>query len=677
MSESTLPSLDDLAADDALLVHHKCHGFEAAWKSWQGGDRPVLENWLLDLPSMTVRSVLLGELLQLELEYRRKAGEQPVLDEYLARFSTDEALLQQMWSGTATGTLEPEEENHHTDSELEILRPAREPGSLGSLEHYEVHDVVGRGGMGIVLKARDTELDRIVAIKILAAHLKTNSVSRKHFVREAQAAAAICDPHVVTIHAVNDKGVLPYLVMEFIFGVTLEERVNRDGPLAVKEILRIGMQAAEGLAAAHRQGMIHRDVKPANILLENGIERVKIVDFGLARVNDQFNLTHPGIIAGTPAYMSPQQARCEVLDHRTDLFSLGCVLYFLCTGVPAFNATNMITVLKRVCEDKPTPIRRLNSEIPDWLAEIVNKLMAKEPKDRFQSAAELATLLRNHLSRLQHSDLMPSVWPGHSTVRRWLGITAACITGICLLSLLVYFISNRGDSPPNSTGLVAQQVRSDTTVLMVSQKKEDGGEFRTINDALKKVGEGRKTIRVLDDSVYKSRYELTTRKRSGMCYRVSGRQETNHPQAGRQTKLCMHSRCAWCQIAQVCASNQDPGKTILWLLSLVKFQESCSNASNSWANQKRQVTLASRWSSGNSLWPRTTNPLLFTIAQSMAQPMASYIDAMKLTPLRDMPQACYNILIRDNEITSCGNWHQHYRCSRSHPYRKQHLLALS
>ncbi len=168
-----------------------------------------------------------------------------------------------------------------------------------------MQEVVGRGATGLVLKARDRKLQRVVAIKVLAPRLAASAAARQRFVREAQAAAAVRDDHVVGIHDVNDEGPLPYLVMEYIAGITLQDRIRQGGPLDLREVLRIGMQVAKGIAAAHAQGLIHRDIKPGNILLENGVQRVRITDFGLALAAADAGLSEHGVIAGTPEYMSP------------------------------------------------------------------------------------------------------------------------------------------------------------------------------------------------------------------------------------------------------------------------------------------------------------------------------------------------------------------------------------
>jgi hypothetical protein len=283
----------------------------------------------------------------------------------------------------------------------DFLTPSQKPGSLGRLDHFEILEVVGRGGMGVVLKGFDEKLHRVVAIKVLAAELAVSGTARQRFTREARAAAAVSHEHVVTIHAVEEDHRPPYLVMQFVDGVSLQEKLDEGGPPGLKEILRIGLQTAEGLAAAHRQGLVHRDVKPANILLENGVERVKLTDFGLARAVDDARLTQSGVIAGTPLYMSPEQAAGEPIDHRSDLFSLGSVLYALCTGRPPFRAEGTHAVLRRVIDDTPRPIREVNHEIPDWLCDLIARLHAKNPADRFQSAREVAELLGQHLAGVQ------------------------------------------------------------------------------------------------------------------------------------------------------------------------------------------------------------------------------------------------------------------------------------
>lgn len=292
-------------------------------------------------------------------------------------------------------------------SVLNLLAPSDDERMLGRLGTYEIVGVIGAGGMGVVLKALDPALNRYVAIKILAPHLGSSGAARKRFSREAQAAAAVVHDSVIEIHGVAETEGLPYLVMSYVRGPSLQRRLDDTGPLALVEILRIGMQAANGLAAAHAQGLVHRDVKPANILLADGVERVKLTDFGLARAADDASLTRTGIIAGTPQYMSPEQARGETVDQSSDLFSLGSVLYTLCTGRPPFRSETSYGVLRRITDEEPRPIREINPEIPEWLCQIVSKLMAKEPAARFASASEVSTLLEECLAHVQQPTEVP------------------------------------------------------------------------------------------------------------------------------------------------------------------------------------------------------------------------------------------------------------------------------
>ena len=288
-----------------------------------------------------------------------------------------------------------------------LLTPSDKPEVLGTLGSYEVLECIGRGGMGIVFRAHEPKLNRTVAIKLLAPELAANAAAVQRFVREARAAAAISHDNVVVIHAIDADAVPPMIVMGYVDGQSLQQKIDRVGALDLRSILRIGMQTAAGLAAAHRQGLVHRDIKPANILLENSIERVKVSDFGLARAVDAVDVTQTGQVSGTPQYMSPEQARAEAVDHRSDLFSLGCVLYAMCTGRAAFRADSALGVMHRIVHDRPRPIRETNVEIPEWLCAIIDKLLEKDPAQRFQSADEVAELLGRHLAHLQQPDTVP------------------------------------------------------------------------------------------------------------------------------------------------------------------------------------------------------------------------------------------------------------------------------
>jgi serine/threonine protein kinase len=303
------------------------------------------------------------------------------------------------------------------DEDLSFLQPSTKPDSLGRLDEYEILSIVGKGGFGIVLKAFDEELHRIVAIKVLSPSIAANGTARQRFIREAISAAAIMHENVVTIYRVNKTAKIPYLVMQFVSGFTLNDKIESTGALSLKEILRIGTQTAEGLVAAHKQGLIHRDIKPANILLENGVERVKITDFGLARLADDASVTQSGVIAGTPMFMSPEQADGQPIDLRSDLFSLGSVLYVMCTGKAPFRATSTMAVMKRVCEETPRPIHESNPELPSWLGDLIAKLHAKKPGDRFQTAQEVAELLGQRLADLQAGRAEPRERPGEAPVK--------------------------------------------------------------------------------------------------------------------------------------------------------------------------------------------------------------------------------------------------------------------
>lgn len=292
-------------------------------------------------------------------------------------------------------TFIPRSEPRSRDLSLSFLQPATDPAYLGRLAHFDIMRVLGRGGMGIVLEAFDSKLQRHVAVKVLDPDLADDEQSRQRFCREARAAASIAHENVVAVYQVEkseDAG-LPYLVMQLISGESLEQRLTREKKLPLREIVRIAMQTAHGLVAAHAQGLIHRDIKPGNILLEPPDDRVKLTDFGLARVADDVRITRTGFVTGTPLYMAPEQALGEDVDSRSDLFSFGAILYEMCAGEPPFAGNSALAILKQIAEVKHRPLKEINPEIPEWLAMTVDRLLEKKPENRIQSATHLAELL--------------------------------------------------------------------------------------------------------------------------------------------------------------------------------------------------------------------------------------------------------------------------------------------
>lgn len=286
---------------------------------------------------------------------------------------------------------------------LDFLRPTEAPDRLGKLGEFDIIREVGRGGMGVVLHGYDPCLQRDVAVKVLDPQLAGNEVARQRFCREARAAAAVTHENLVAVYQVDEDepSGLPYLVMQLISGESLEQRLKRVGKMPATDVARLGMQAAAGLSAAHAGGLIHRDIKPGNILLEGGTDRVKLTDFGLARAAEDVKLTRTGFVAGTPLYMAPEQARGEEVDHRADLFSLGSVLYEAATGTPPFDGKTPLAVLRRVADETQRSLREMDSQIPIWLSDVIDRLLAKEPADRFQSAAEVADIFATELARSQ------------------------------------------------------------------------------------------------------------------------------------------------------------------------------------------------------------------------------------------------------------------------------------
>lgn len=339
------------------------------------------------------------------------------------------------------GELEEQGEGESSWDARSLLTPSEDPGKLGRIANYEVVGLLGRGGMGMVFKAMDPTLNRYVAIKMLLPFMASSGAARRRFAREAQAAAAVVDDHVVAIHAVDEWQGIPYIVMPYVKGHSLQKRLVEQGPLELREILRIGFQVARGLAAAHSQGLVHRDVKPGNILLLEGLERAMITDFGLARAVDDASLTRSGTLAGTPQYMSPEQANGRTVDARSDLFSLGSVLYAMCTGWPPFRAESSYGVLRLITDREPRSIREVNPDIPEWMERLVGRLMAKPREMRYESAAEVARLLEQALAHVQqpmHSALPDELLESRGKTRLERGVVGIGVALMLVAGWLIW-----------------------------------------------------------------------------------------------------------------------------------------------------------------------------------------------------------------------------------------------
>ena len=364
------------------------------------------------MPQPQQKTCLTQTELQRYLDEHLSENEEYELQSHIGSCERCQSKLEQLaasravWDGLRSSMQDAPEADAAPDATLhgliEHLAPSEDPKFLGRLGAYEVCGIIGQGSTGIVLKAFEPRLNRYIAIKVLSPTLASNGPARKRFEREGRAIASVSHEHVVPIYAVDDYRGLPYIVMQYIPGVSLLRRIKKSGWLNTCEVVRIGLQVASGLDAAHRQGIIHRDVKPANVILEDTVDRAMVTDFGLARVADEGTMTRTGTISGTPQYMSPEQARGDTTDERTDLFSLGSLLYTACTARPPFRAETVFGIIHRVCETEPRPVHELNPDIAPWLVEFIKVLMAKNPEKRFQSAAIVAQLLERELAHLQN-----------------------------------------------------------------------------------------------------------------------------------------------------------------------------------------------------------------------------------------------------------------------------------
>ena len=343
------------------------------------------------------------------------------------------------------------------------------PLSAGSrLGPYEIHSLIGAGGMGEVYRARDSRLDRDVALKVLPAGVAADPARLERFQREARTVASLNHPHIVTLHSVEQDAGVRYLTMELVEGQGLDHVITADG-LPVEKVLEYGTAVADALAAAHEKGIVHRDLKPANVMLTRD-GRVKVLDFGLAKVAEKVawdqTVTQPapitteGGVIGTVPYMSPEQLRGQPVDHRSDIFSLGVLLYEMATGRRPFSGATSTDVMTAILRDTPRPLAQMNPGLPHQLGRIIAQCLEKDPEERYHSAKDVRNALRGLRKEVESgagearsgSDIGPpsseAVTPTSAgRTGQWMGVLAAVVVAAAALFLYVGRTDVATDTP--------------------------------------------------------------------------------------------------------------------------------------------------------------------------------------------------------------------------------------
>ena len=331
---------------------------------------------------------------------------------------------------------------------------------MQTVGRYKLEHRIGQGAMADVFLAYDDHIDRPLAIKILKEEFRSNTEYVTRFLQESRAAGVMSHPHIVTIYDVGEADGFPYIAMELLKGSSLDTIIEKRGKLPTTEVIKLGRQLAGALQYAHENGIVHRDIKPSNIMISEDGENTKLLDFGIARLVDadrkatqaSFAQTQVGQVLGTPRYMSPEQALGLPLDARTDLFSLGAVLYEAATGQCAFDGETLATLALRITQSTPEPIDRLVSDCPEGLSFIVNKLLAKSADDRFPDGASLAKALKRE--EISHETLETD-----GKARRFpLAVRLSAIFGgatAIALALALYFILDRQEQALASNALTS------------------------------------------------------------------------------------------------------------------------------------------------------------------------------------------------------------------------------
>jgi ABC-type amino acid transport substrate-binding protein/tRNA A-37 threonylcarbamoyl transferase component Bud32 len=429
-------------------MERACDEFENAWRA---GHRPSIED-VLGRATEADRPALLRELLPLELHYRRAAGETPTPDEYRRRFPDQAELVAAVFAAS-----QAEASTQHPCAQG---APGERPRP--EVSGYEILDELGRGGMGVVYKARQVRLNRTVALKMILAGTHADAAQLARFVAEAQATARMHHPHIVQIHEVGEADNLPYFVLEFMEGGSLSRKLD-GAPQPPRDAARLVELLARAVAYAHERGIVHRDLKPANILLAgdrrqgtgdsqdkdrqtnpSSLSTVtpKIADFGLAKVSDVGSLTATGAVMGSPSYMAPEQARGDAknVGPAADVYALGVILFELLTGRVPFTAESTVALLRKVeGEEAPSP-RALCPGVPKELEAVCLRCLEKDPARRYPSATALAEDLDSFLAGKPPAHAPPlGVW-GH--FRHWrrrnpMRARASALAGLVALLALV------------------------------------------------------------------------------------------------------------------------------------------------------------------------------------------------------------------------------------------------